>query len=128
MLAKLGLEIRLIKHGTTLCFKKDVYILFCICRSCPGGVASLDNPCEPGYEGPVCGICSDGYYKQIQACRKCPTKTAVAIQLALIAAAVLLVVAIIIWYSRKNVKKTQRRALIDIVFARLKIIIGFYQV
>ena len=27
MLAKLGLEIRLIKHGKTLCFKKDVYIL-----------------------------------------------------------------------------------------------------
>ena len=127
MLAKLGIELRLIKHGTTMCFKKG-FLCPLSCRSCPGGVASLDNPCEPGYKGPVCGICSDGYYKQIQACRKCPTKTAVAIQLALIAAAVLLVVAIIIWYSRKNVKKTQRRALIDIVFARLKIIIGFYQV
>ena len=26
MLAKLGLEMRLIKHGTTLCYKKKIFI------------------------------------------------------------------------------------------------------
>lgn len=39
-----------------------------------------------------------------------------------------MVIAILVWYSRKKTKKAQGRALIDVIFARLKIIIGFYQV
>ena len=96
--------------------------------SCQGGVNAIDNPCKPGYEGPVCGICQFGYYKQLQVCSKCPTKKMMAIQLGIIAGFFLFIVAILVWYSRKKVKKAQGRPLIDIIFARLKIIIGFYQV
>ena len=107
-------------------------ILFCkillFSRSCVGGVASLNNPCVSGYEGPVCGICSHGYYKQIQSCKECPTKKQVAIQLGIIVASLMFIAAIVMWYSRKKGQKNEGRALIDIVFARLKIIIGFYQV
>ena len=102
--------------------------MFPFFRSCVGGVASLKDPCVPGYEGPVCGICSHGYYKQIQSCRECPTKKMVAIQLGIIVAVLMLLAAIVMLYSRKKNKKNEGRALIDIVFARLKIIIGFYQV
>lgn len=91
-------------------------------------MASLNNPCVPGYEGPVCGICSHGYYKQIQSCKECPTKKQVAIQLGIIVASLMFIAAVVMWYSRKKVQKNEGRALIDIVFARLKIIIGFYQV
>jgi len=97
-------------------------------RSCKGGVASLDDPCIPGYTGPVCGMCSFGYYKQIQSCKECPTKKSVAIQLGAIVAALAFIAAVVMWYSRKKVQQNEGRALIDIVFARLKIIIGFYQV
>lgn len=97
-------------------------------ESCQGGVASLENPCKPGYEGPVCGICQFGYYKQLQACSKCPTKKWMAIQLGILLGFILMVIAILVWYSRKKTKKAQGRALIDVIFARLKIIIGFYQV
>ena len=97
-------------------------------KSCKGGVDSLVNPCEPGYEGPVCGICQFGYYKQLQSCTKCPTKKWMAIQFGIFFGFVLMIIAIMIWYSRKKTKKAEGRALIDVIFARLKIIIGFYQV
>ncbi|XP_022804958.1 uncharacterized protein LOC111342172 [Stylophora pistillata] len=41
-------------------------------ESCRGG---LDSPCAKGYEGPVCAVCSSGYYKQFHKCRKCPSKS-----------------------------------------------------
>ncbi|KAL9962689.1 hypothetical protein ACROYT_G031814 [Oculina patagonica] len=98
-------------------------------ESCQGGVASLVNPCKPGYEGPVCGICQFGYYKQLQSCSECPTKKWMAIQLGILLGCILIIVAIMAWYGKKQkTKKAQGRALIDVVFARLKIIIGFYQV
>lgn len=97
-------------------------------ESCQGDVHSLLNPCKPGYEGPVCGICQFGYYKQLQTCSKCPTKKWMAIQLGIIFGFIFIIIAILIWYSRKKTKKAQGRALIDVIFARLKIIIGFYQV
>ena len=34
-------------------------------ESCRGG---LDSPCAIGYEGPLCAVCSSGYYKQLQIC------------------------------------------------------------
>ena len=105
-----------------------IIIIIIKIRSCKGGVASLDDPCIPGYTGPVCGMCSFGYYKQIQSCKECPTKKSVAIQLGAIVAALAFIAAVVMWYSRKKVQQNEGRALIDIVFARLKIIIGFYQV
>lgn len=50
------------------------------------------------------------------------------IQSGVFAGLALIIIAIMIWYSRKETKKAQGRALIDVIFARLKIIIGFYQV
>ena len=97
-------------------------------ESCQGGVNAIDNPCKPGYEGPVCGICQFGYYKQLQVCSKCTTKKSMAIQLGMLVGFFLFIVAILVWYSRKKTKKARGRPLIDIIFARLKIIIGFYQV
>ena len=97
-------------------------------ESCPGGVASLKDPCQPGYTGPVCGICKFGYYKQLQACSKCPTKKLMAIQVGILCGFFFIIACVLMWYSRKNVTKARGRALIDIVFARLKIVIGFYQV
>ena len=34
-------------------------------ESCKGG---LESQCEKGYEGPLCAVCSSGYFKQLQTC------------------------------------------------------------
>ena len=47
-------------------------------HKCPGGKScqgGMDSSCKDGYKGPLCSVCSKGYFKQFQRCRKCPTKT-----------------------------------------------------
>ncbi|KAL9953038.1 hypothetical protein ACROYT_G040389 [Oculina patagonica] len=95
-------------------------------ESCKGG---LDSPCENGYEGSVCGVCSSGYYKQQHTCTQCPSKKLIAGQLSIIAAILLIIVALLVWKSKRNTDKKYRgRFLIDMFFSKLKIVIGFYQV
>ncbi|KAL9979450.1 hypothetical protein ACROYT_G017121 [Oculina patagonica] len=93
--------------------------------SCMGG---LDSLCDVGYEGPLCEVCSTGYYKQLQSCKLCPTKKWMIFQLSILAAVVVIVVAVLVWTGKKKSKKKEGRSSVDIILGRLKIIIGFYQV
>ena len=93
--------------------------------SCRGG---LDSPCDKGYEGPLCGVCSSGHYKQLQTCKQCPSKKWMVGQLLLIASILLIIGIVVVWTSNKKARKTEGRSLIDTFFSKLKIVIGFYQV
>ena len=95
-------------------------------ESCLGG---LDSTCKQGYEGPLCEVCSPGYHKRLQTCKKCPSKSWMGAQLAITIALLLILVVVIVWTSvKKNRQSNNQRPLVDIILARLKIIIGFYQV
>ena len=94
-------------------------------ESCNGG---LDSSCQSGYEGPLCEVCSSGYYKQLQACKQCPSKKWIVGQLS-IAAAIIVFIAIALPLIATRMKKgTRKRPLIDTLLSKLKIVIGFYQV
>ena len=94
-------------------------------EACKGG---LDSPCEKGYEGPICSICSTGYYKELQICTRCPSKKWIVGQLSIIAAIVLIIIAVAVLKSRKKTKKLQGHQQIDMLLSKIKIAIGFYQV
>ena len=94
-------------------------------ESCKGG---LDSPCEVGYGGPLCGVCSFGYYMRLQACKQCPSKRWIAGQLSVIAVTILVIVISSVWTSKRRVKKAKEKAIIDMILSKLKIVIGFYQV
>ena len=94
-------------------------------ESCNGG---QDSSCATGYQGPLCAVCSPGYYKQLQTCQLCPTKTKMIVQLSVIAAVAAIVIAVIIWTSKRKSKKKKGRSSVDIILCRLKIVFGFYQV
>ena len=87
-----------------------------------------DSLCAPGYQGPLCAVCSPGYYKQLQTCQLCPTKKWMIVQLSIVAAVAAIVFAVIIWTSKRKSKKKEGRSSVDIILCRLKIVIGFYQV
>ena len=87
-----------------------------------------DSLCAVGYQGPLCAVCSHGYYKQFQTCQLCPTKRWMIVQLSIMAAVAVIVFAVIIWTSKRKSKKKEGRSLVDIILCRLKIVIGFYQV
>ena len=94
-------------------------------ESCKGGLNSL---CENGYQGPLCEVCSSGYFKQIQRCTKCPSRKWIVGQLLIIAAVAVVVAAGLVWMSKRKRKEGEKRPIIDIMLSKLKIIIGFYQV
>ncbi len=94
-------------------------------ESCKGG---LDSPCETGYQGPLCSICSSGYYKQFGICTHCPLKEWIVTQLSIILVIVLIVIAVSVWTGRRRAKKNEESFLMDTIFSKIKIVIGFYQV
>ena len=93
--------------------------------SCMG---DLDSLCAVGYKGPLCQVCSAGYYKQLKVCKECPTKKWMAGQISIIAVVVVIVIAVVVWTSKKKSEKSDARSSVDIILGRLKIVIGFYQV
>ena len=94
-------------------------------ESCIGG---LHSKCAEGYEGPLCEVCIAGYFKQLQKCQRCPSKNWIMGQLSIFVAIVLVIIVALIWASKREIKKVEGRALIDLFFSKLKIVIGFYQV
>ena len=91
--------------------------------ACLGGMTS---ECSLGYEGPVCAVCSKGYYRMINTCQKCPSKKWLIGQISLTFVFLLLVM-LPLMYGKK-LRSTTGRSSTDIVLARLKILISFYQV
>ena len=94
-------------------------------EACKGG---LNSSCEVGYEGPLCAVCSDGYYKKLKKCKLCPTKGWMIGQLVIIGALVMLLVILVMWRSKKKNKEDAGRSFLDKVLGKIKVIIGFYQV
>ena len=94
-------------------------------ESCKGG---LESPCENGYEGPLCSVCSKGYYKQLKICTRCPSKKLIVSQLSIIVAILFIVITVLVWQSRRRMEKKDDSVLIDKFFSNVKIVIGFYQV
>ena len=93
-------------------------------KPCKGG---LDSQCESGYDGPLCAVCSTGHYKQLQTCTQCPSKKWMVGQL-LIIAAVFVIMVTFLWRRKKATQKDKARPFIDMIFSKLKIVVGFYQV
>lgn len=93
--------------------------------SCKGG---LDSLCGSGYQGPLCAVCSSGYYKQFQICKQCPSKKWIVGQSMVIVVALLTIVVLLSWMGKKNTGKTSGLNMIDTFLSKLKIVIGFYQV
>ena len=94
-------------------------------NTCYGG---LDSRCESGYDGPLCAVCSKGHYKQLQTCTQCPSKKGIVGQLLIIAAIFVIIMIAFLWRRKRATQKDKERPLIDMIFSKLKIVIGFYQV
>lgn len=86
----------------------------------------MNAECATGYKGRVCAVCKKGFYKIISSCQKCPSLRWLIGQITIVLVAIAMV-AIPVALG-KRIKDRNGRSLTDIVLARLKIVIGFYQV
>ena len=93
--------------------------------SCKG---DLDSRCANGYEGPLCAVCSAGFYKQLQNCTHCPSKKWLVIQLSIVVIILFIIITVLQLMSKRSAKKAQGLNHIDRFLSKLKIDIGFYQV
>ena len=93
-------------------------------QSCIGG--NLDTKCEEGYQGPLCAVCKPGYYALVSQCNRCPTMAFLLVQISLVAISAIFLI-LLVRKARKS-STNHERSIMNIFLARLKIIIGFYQV
>ncbi|XP_031563513.1 uncharacterized protein LOC116299030 [Actinia tenebrosa] len=92
-------------------------------ESCLGG---LDARCAEGYTGPLCAVCDKGHYNLVSTCFKCPKLGWLIFQISVISLVVVAVLYVVIKVKRQQIQS--KRSLADIILARLKIIISFYQI
>lgn len=106
-------------------FKGSIPIAYAcpVAGSCNGG---LNSQCKEGHEGPLCAICAKGYFQFLSNCEKCPTIPWIIGQIILILVVFTFLLFVIL--RDKKDKNQNERTLTDIILARLKIVIGFYQV
>ena len=91
--------------------------------SCLGG---FEDHCAPGYEGALCAVCSDHYFKRFNKCLNCPSVKTVSIQMSVVALIFILVVLGVLWGETK--KMEGNRTVTDVMLSCFKIVVGFYQV
>lgn len=82
-------------------------------KSCKGG---LDSPCGDGYEGPLCAVCSSGYYKQLDSCAKCPSRAWIVAQLSIIALVLFLIFIFLRCKRKATMREDRGQYLIDMFF------------
>ena len=78
-----------------------------------------------GYGGPLCTVCSKGFYQLLNHCHKCPETLWFILQLCGIAFVLAILTASIVLANKRC---PSGRTMSDMILARLKIVIGFYQV
>ena len=96
---------------------------------CPAPDACLgdmNSKCSHGYEGPLCAVCSKGYYQLLNRCRKCPRMLWFVLQVSGMVI-IITILAVSIFLGKRR-KCRSNRTVTDLILARLKIVIGFYQV
>ena len=86
----------------------------------------MDSTCSQGYEGPLCGVCAEGYFKLLTKCQKCPSLPWIVAQF-LVAIILVFLVTFLSLRDKKKQANTQR-SVADVLLARFKIVISFYQV
>ena len=86
----------------------------------------MNAECATGYKGPLCAVCKKGFYKIISSCQTCPSLPWLIAQVTIVLVAIAMVAVPVT--LGKRIKDSNGRSVTDIILARLKIVIGFYQV
>ncbi|XP_062512220.1 putative leucine-rich repeat-containing protein DDB_G0281931 [Corticium candelabrum] len=96
-----------------------------VSASCQGGVTN-EEMCSQGYKGPLCSLCSDGYFSWFNTCQHCPALWRSILQILFI---VLLVIAFFVaLFMADKLRMTGVTTVVDQIASKAKIIVGFVQV
>ncbi|XP_071847220.1 uncharacterized protein [Apostichopus japonicus] len=98
-------------------------------ESCPNNNDSITGNCAKGYTGWLCTNCESNFYSVLTSCVPCPSKAILAIESFVFFFVCGLTCFLLSWQiKRKTDKEMDTRSFIDVLIARVKILLGFYQV
>ncbi|XP_038059570.1 uncharacterized protein LOC119730653 [Patiria miniata] len=95
-------------------------------ESCLNEGDGINVTCEVGYEGWLCSECCKGFYASFDSCNECPQWWWFLLEIVLLLVVLAVVIGFIAWDVRRN--RREGRSAVDVIFARGKILLGFYQV
>ncbi|XP_033119389.1 uncharacterized protein LOC117118800 isoform X2 [Anneissia japonica] len=96
-------------------------------KSCPGD--TINASCAVGFTGWMCTQCEDGYYPWFDSCSECPSVWHFLLIYSVIILVLLALIGLILWVdSKRSNVSSESRTVADMFLARVKIVIGFYQV
>ncbi|XP_072051655.1 uncharacterized protein [Amphiura filiformis] len=93
--------------------------------SCPAS-NGIDESCGEGYEGWLCSRCSDDFYSWFEYCIKCPPIWHLILEAFGVIILVGIFIGVTVWDIRR--RGNTSRSLVDVLVARLKIVLGYYQI
>lgn len=97
-------------------------------ESCANDDGNIEGSCTEGYTGWLCFNCKRGYYSVLNVCISCPSLGVLIIETCAFVITCSLLLAFVLWQMRREEKRHTTRSILDVVIARIKILLGFYQV
>ncbi|KAJ8049489.1 Insulin-like growth factor-binding protein complex acid labile subunit [Holothuria leucospilota] len=97
--------------------------------NCQNIFDNIKGSCAKGYKGWLCTKCESNYYSVMNNCFLCPSLWVLFAEIIVIVIACLCIYLIVLWrYKTQKRRNEGERSTLDILTARGKIVLGFYQV
>lgn len=90
---------------------------------------NIAGNCAKGYQGLLCTNCVPGYYSVLSSCMECPKFPILILESCVFVFAFFVACFLLSWRIWKRAKyDPPTRSFVDVIIARVKILLGFYQV
>lgn len=98
--------------------------------NCANILDNINGSCARGYRGWLCTQCEKHYYSVMNNCFPCPSVVVFLLEIVIVVLLCLCIYLIVLMHYKYQKKKNKEieRSVVDILFARGKILLGFYQV
>ncbi|XP_071822273.1 uncharacterized protein [Apostichopus japonicus] len=98
-------------------------------KSCANNHNSIEGNCAKGYKGWLCTNCEAGYYSVLTSCVPCPRLAILIAESCVFFFVCALACFLLTWQTKRKAEKGRHaRSFVDVIIARIKILLGFYQV
>lgn len=97
-------------------------------KSCANDNGNISGNCAKGYTGWLCTNCEPGFYSVLSSCVPCPSLAILTVESCIFVLVCAVTCFLLTWQVKRKTGEVHKRSSIDVIIARLKILLGFYQV